>query len=29
MAAELLHLLWAASDAEEYVNAVYDLSRLK
>ncbi|HEX3227672.1 MAG TPA: DUF5615 family PIN-like protein [Pyrinomonadaceae bacterium] len=29
VAAELLHLLWAASDAEEYVNAVYDLSRLK
>jgi hypothetical protein len=24
-AAELLHLLWAASDAEEYVNIVYDL----
>lgn len=28
-AAELLHLLWAASDAEEYVNAVYDLSSLR
>jgi predicted nuclease of predicted toxin-antitoxin system len=24
-AAELLHLLWAASEAEEYVNVVYDL----
>lgn len=24
-AAELLHLLWAASEAEEYVNIVYDL----
>jgi len=28
-AAELLHLLWAASDAEEYVNAVYELSSLR
>jgi hypothetical protein len=27
--AELLHLLWAASDAEEYVNAVYELSSLR
>jgi Domain of unknown function (DUF5615) len=26
--AELLHLLWAASDAEEYVNIVYDLNDL-
>lgn len=24
-AAELLYLLWAASEAEEYVNSVYDL----
>lgn len=24
-AAELLYILWAASDAEEYVNIVYDL----
>jgi predicted nuclease of predicted toxin-antitoxin system len=24
-AAELLYVLWGASDAEEYVNAVYDL----
>jgi hypothetical protein len=24
-AAELLHLLWAASEAEEYVNVIYDL----
>lgn len=24
-AAELLHLLWAASEAEEYVDAIYDL----
>lgn len=24
-AAELLHLLWAASEAEEYVNIIYDL----
>lgn len=24
-AAELLHLLWAASEAEEYVNSIYDL----
>ena len=24
-AAELLHLLWEASEAEEYVNAIYDL----
>ena len=24
-AAELLHLLWAASGAEEYVNIIYDL----
>jgi hypothetical protein len=24
-AAELLHLLWAASQAEEYVNIIYDL----
>lgn len=28
-ATELLHLLWAASDAEEYVDAMYDLSRLR
>ena len=27
-AAELLRLLWAASEAEEYVNVVYDLSDL-
>jgi len=25
-AAELLHLLWAASEAEEYANIIYDLS---
>jgi hypothetical protein len=25
-AAELLHLLWAASEAEEYVNTMYELS---
>ena len=24
-AAELLHLLWAATEAEEYVNIIYDL----
>lgn len=24
-AAEWLHLIWAASDAEEYVNAIYSL----
>ncbi len=24
-AAELLHLLWAASEAEEYLNTIYDL----
>jgi hypothetical protein len=24
-AAELLHLLWAASEAEEYINTIYDL----
>jgi hypothetical protein len=24
-AAELLHLLWAASEAEEYTNVIYDL----
>ena len=24
-AAELLHLLWAASEAEEYLNVIYDL----
>jgi predicted nuclease of predicted toxin-antitoxin system len=29
LAAEMLHLLWAASDAEEYVNAVYDLGGSK
>lgn len=28
-AAELLHLLWAASDAEELVNVVYELSSLR
>jgi hypothetical protein len=27
-AAELLHLLWAASEAEEYENIVYELSDL-
>jgi len=25
-AAEILHLLWAASEAEEYVSIIYDLS---
>jgi len=25
-AAEVLYILWAASEAEEYVNVVYDLS---
>jgi len=24
-AAEFLYILWAASDAEEYINIVYDL----
>jgi hypothetical protein len=24
-AAEMPHLLWAASEAEEYVNVIYDL----
>ena len=28
-AAELLHLLWSASDADEYLNAVYELSGLR
>ena len=29
VAAELIHLLWAASDAEEYVNIVYELGELR
>lgn len=27
-AAELLHLLWAASEADEYLNTIYELSEL-